>query len=65
MPKAGRTYGPKDYSSLRVAYDAYQKHRFADTENPAMAPRDRFSTIWGWTKPVKRTSAATRVARPV
>lgn len=64
MPKAGRTYGPKDYSSLRVAYDAYQKHRFADTENPALAPRERFSTIWGWSKPTRGASLARKVARP-
>jgi hypothetical protein len=64
MPKAGRKYGPSAYSSLRVAYDAYQKHRFADTPNPALASREKFATIWGWSKSTTGASLAKKVARP-
>lgn len=55
-----RKYGPKDknewgnkFRNVTQAYDAYQKHRLADKTNPAIAPRDRFATIWGWNKKAK------------
>lgn len=48
--KASKTYGPKTYSSLTTAYNAYQKHRVRQASNPALAPRDKFAQIWGWKK---------------
>ena len=50
---AGKTYGPKTYGSLTTAYNAYQKHRHAQTANPALAPRAKFAQIHGWTKTKK------------
>ena len=56
-----RKYGPKDknefgnkFRSLTQAYDSYQKDRFADKTNPAIAPKNRFAEIWGWTEKKKR-----------
>ncbi len=48
--KAGKTYGPKKFSSLTAAYNRYQRDRQAQTENPALAPRPKFAQIWGWKK---------------
>ena len=52
MPRS-KGYGPKYYQSLRAAYDAYQKGRAAETVNPALAPKKKFSQIWGWSKVAK------------
>ena len=49
MPKQ-REYSSKSFKSLRAAYDQYQKDRLRDTTNPALAPRNRFASIWGWGK---------------
>jgi len=50
MPKAGADYSPKKFKSLTQAYNRYTVHRMRETGNPAIAPRDKFATIWGWGK---------------
>jgi len=52
-----RKYGPGDkntfgnkFANLNQAYDQYQKDRTADIENPTLAPKGSFATIWGWGK---------------
>lgn len=52
MPKS-KGYGPKHFKSMRAAYDSYQKGRFAETTNPALAPKKKFGKIWGWSKVAK------------
>lgn len=49
MPKQ-RNYGPKQFKNLDAAYSRYQRDRLADKTNPSLAPKDRFSQIWGWIK---------------
>lgn len=48
-----RNYGKKQFTSLAKAYSAYQKDRLSDVANPALAPRNRFATIWGWAPPTQ------------
>ena len=50
MPKKQRNYGPKHFKDLGAAYRKYQRDRLTDTTNPTLAPKDKFSQIWGWTK---------------
>ena len=68
MPKPKRKeYGPNQFGSLSAAYAAYSSDRLADTGDPnvALAPREKFGTIWDWSLPTRTTGLAKRVARPV
>lgn len=59
MPKAGADYSPKTFKSLNQAYNRYTIHRMRESGTAALAPRDKFAQIWGWTKtPGKRARQA-------
>lgn len=61
MPKAGADYSSKTFKSLTQAYNRYTVHRMRETDGGigAIAPRDKFAQIWGWTKtPGKRARQA-------
>ena len=54
MPKAGTDYSSKKFKSLTQAYNRYTVARMRETGNPAIAPREKFAKIWGWSKPKKK-----------
>jgi hypothetical protein len=43
-----KTYGPKSFPNLDLAYGRYVLERMRQTVNPALAPRRKFAQIWGW-----------------
>ena len=48
MAKKSVDYGPKSFKNLNAAYRAYEKARLLQNVNPTLAPKDKFSQIWGW-----------------
>jgi len=48
MKKKRRDYSKENFTSLDKAYSAYQRDRLRDTANPALAPKKKFASIWGW-----------------
>lgn len=57
--------GTEGFKTGEAAYRAYENARLRDVEDPALAPKDKFMQIWGWTLPPTRTSGvARRLARP-
>jgi len=61
--KAEEDYSSKSFLSLSLAYSAYVRRRYRETENPAVAPKAEFAQIWGWKKTSPKGEALKEVLR--